>query len=68
VILVHDGTNQSEILIKEVQGLTLDEDYAFYVTGLNPYESEQSEQVIYRAAGRPDPVLEITSIPDSRTG
>jgi hypothetical protein len=40
----------------------LDQEYSFYVTGLNPLEGEP------RAAGRPDAVGQISEKPDSRTG
>ena len=50
-----------------VTGLVLDSDYTFYVTGLNPYESEPSESVIYRLGGRPTAVGAITEIAGSRT-
>lgn len=38
------------------------------MTGLNPYESEPSDGVSYRAGGRPSAVGAITEIADSRTG
>lgn len=65
--LEFDGTDLPEILEYTVTGLVLDSDYTFYVTGLNPYESEASESVIYRLGGRPTAVGAITEIAGSRT-
>ena len=53
---MYDGTDHPETRAFEVTGLELDKYYRFFVTGLNPYESEPSETVIYRAAGRPSVV------------
>jgi len=68
IVLEFDGTDQPELLSYEVTGLRLDEDYSFYVTGLNPLEGEASDQVTYRTAGRPSAVGAITEIADTRTG
>jgi hypothetical protein len=68
ITLEHDGTDHPEILTKTVENLVLDEDYNFFVTGLNPYEGEESDQSVYRAAGRPQAVTLISEIDGSRTG
>ena len=51
-----------------VNGLDIDTDYSFYVTGLNPFEGMQSDSSTYRLAGRPDAPGQITEVTDSRTG
>jgi hypothetical protein len=40
-----DGTDLPEILSTRVENLVKDEDYSFYIIGLNPLESEPSTQV-----------------------
>lgn len=40
-----DGTDMPEVLSYTVTGLNLDEDYSFYITGLNPLEGEASDSV-----------------------
>lgn len=67
-MLEFDGTSLPEVLSKTVEGLILDEDYSFFVTGLNPYEGEASISSTYRAAGRPSAVQAISEIDGSRTG
>ena len=68
VVLEFDGTDAPEILETTVSGLILDQDYSFYVTGLNPYESDPSQSVSYRIGGRPTAVGAITEIAGTRTG
>lgn len=46
----------------------MDADYDFYVTGLNPFEGEQSNSSSFRLGGRPDAPGTITEIAASRTG
>ena len=66
--LEFDGTDLPEILTSVVTDLVLDKDYTFYITGLNPLESEPSDSITYRTGGRPTAVGAITEIADSRTG
>jgi hypothetical protein len=66
--LEFDGTDMPEILTTVVTDLVLDKDYTFYITGLNPLESEPSEVVSYRASGLPTACGAITEITDSRSG
>ena len=40
----------------------------FYITALNPYESQPSDEVMYTVAGFPDVPGAITEIPQTRTG
>ena len=53
-------------------GLTLDRDYSFYVTALNPTiypgEGPVSERLTVRAAGFPQAPTPITEVVGSRTG
>jgi len=55
-----------------VTGLTLDRDYSFYVTALNPTiypgEGPVSERLTVRAAGFPQAPTPITEVAGSRTG
>jgi hypothetical protein len=67
-VLQFDGSDRPEILTATVSSLLLNQEYAFYVTGLNPLEGEESDHVSYWAAGRPTAVGEITEILPSRTG
>ena len=52
--LIYDGTNAPEVIEYVASGLTIDHDYEFYVTALNPYESLASAKSVYRLAGFPD--------------
>lgn len=54
ITLVYDGTDSPEIVQTQISGLTLDADYSFYVTGLNPFEGPESDSATFRLAGRPD--------------
>ena len=50
-----------------MEGLALDQDYQFYVTGLNPYEGPASDLSAYRLAAKPSAVSELTEMPEYRT-
>lgn len=66
--LVYDGTNQPDILSATISGLVLDSDYGFFVTALNPSESEESEVLDVRAAGKPGAPGIISMVAGSMTG
>ena len=66
--LLYDGTDFPEVVQVTVLALSIDTDYSFYVTGLNPFEGEASEATTYRLGGRPDAPSSITEVSDSRTG
>ena len=66
--LAYDGTNKPETLATVLTGLVLDQDYEVYLSALNPYESEKSDPLKFRAAARPDAPGTITEIAVSRTG
>lgn len=48
--------------------MALDQDYSFFVTGLNPYEGTASEHSTYRLAGRPSAVSALIEMSEYRTG
>jgi hypothetical protein len=56
------------VLQTVVTNLVLNQDYTFYLTGLNPIEGEPSIPVVFRAAGKPSKVGAIIEIPNSRIG
>lgn len=64
----YDGTDQPAVLQTTITGLVLDEDYTFYVTGLNPSEGSASDTITLRAAGLPYAPGAITEVASSRTG
>jgi hypothetical protein len=66
--LAFDGTDQPDVHQYTVPGLTLDTDYSFFVTALNPDEGAQSDTLTLRAAGFPDAPSAITEVAGSRTG
>ena len=68
VTLVFDGTDQPAVLEATVTGLTIDKDYQFYVTALNPLEGIASDPAQFRLAGFPSAPGAITEVPVSRTG
>lgn len=68
VTLVYDGTDFPEIVTATISGLTLDVDYTFFVTGLNPFEGDKSDFSTYRLGGRPNAPGQIIETPASRTG
>ena len=47
VTIVYDGTDFPEIVTATIQGLTLDADYSFFITGLNPFEGNQCDAHLY---------------------
>jgi len=49
-----DGSGNPAVLSATVTGLVLDRDYEFWVTALNPLESNPSPSTTLRAAGLPD--------------
>ena len=51
VTIVYDGTDFPEIVTATIQGLTLDADYSFFITGLNPFEGIKSDSSTYRLGG-----------------
>jgi len=66
--LVHDGTDDPSTLQKTLTGLTLDAEYEFYVTGLNPDEGPASDILLLRAAAVPSQPGAITEVAGTRTG
>ena len=66
--LAYDGTSLPSITQATITGLILDEDYQFWVTGLNPSEGLESEAITVRAAGKPLAPGDITEVASSRTG
>ena len=66
--LAYDGTSYPDVLTLTVENLELDKDYGFFVTAINPIESEPSEPLVVRAAGFPDAPSLISEIAGSRTG
>jgi len=66
--LAYDGADAPEVTEFTVTGLTLDVDYSFFVTALNPDEGPASDVLTVRAAGFPDPPAAITEVAGSRTG
>jgi hypothetical protein len=57
--LAFDGADLPEVTEFTVTGLTLDADYSFFVTALNPDEGPASDILTVRAAGFPDPPATI---------
>jgi titin len=66
--LAYDGTGAPEVYSHTVTGLTLDQDYSFYVTALNPDEGPASDILTHRAAALPLAPASITEVANSRTG
>ncbi len=66
--MAYDGTGVPNVLLKIVTGLTLDADYTFWVTGLNPDEGAVSDSLSVRAAGKPTAPGAITEVASTRTG
>jgi len=67
-VLQFNGTNQPQVLQTVVTNLVLNQDYTFYLTGLNPLEGQPSLPVVFRAAGKPTKVGPIIETPNSRIG
>lgn len=66
--LAWDGTDQPEVTEFTVSSLTLDSDYSFIVTALNPGEGLQSDALTVRAAGFPEAPASISEVAGTRTG
>lgn len=66
--LAYDGTNIPQITSVVIPNLVLDEDYEFYVTGLNPDEGPASPIFTVRAAALPLVPGTIIETPSTRTG
>lgn len=66
--LAYDGTDAPEITTITITNLVLDNDYEFYVTGLNPEEGSQSDSITLRAAALPNEPTAITETASTRTG
>lgn len=66
--LAWNGADRPEVTEFTVSGLTLDRDYSFIVTALNPDEGLQSDALTVRAAGFPDAPASITEVAGTRTG
>lgn len=66
---VYDGTGVPAVKEAAVSGLTLDTDYTFFVTALNPAEGPASSELTLRAAALPAAPASIAeTAPPSRTG
>ncbi len=63
----YDGSGSATTLTYTVANLVLDRDYEFWVTALNPIESDTSEIITLRAAGFPDAPTSITKVDSSAT-
>ena len=61
-VLQLDATNHPEILSFTVAGLTIDVDYTFYVSALNPYEGPRSDSATFRTGGRPSRIMTMTRL------
>ena len=67
--LAFDGADSPEITAFTLAGLTLDVDYSFFVTALNPDEGPPGDLLTVRAGGFPDvTLLTISETAGSRTG
>ena len=60
--VAYDGSNSATVTKTTVTGLQLDEDFEFWVTALNPLESDPSEIVTLRAAALPNAPGTITVV------
>jgi hypothetical protein len=59
--IAYDGSTTATVLSTIISGLVLDADYQFYVTALNPIESEPSDVLTIRAGGLPEAPSTITA-------
>jgi hypothetical protein len=67
-VLQLDATNHPEILSFTVEDLTVDRDYTFYVSALNPYEGPRSESATFRSGGRPSKIMTMTRLLSQEPG
>jgi len=65
--LAYDGTGAATTLSTTISNLVLDRDYEFWITALNPLESDTSEIVTLRAAALPDAPGALTKVDSSAT-
>ena len=60
--VAYDGSNSATVTTASITGLELDEDYEFWITALNPLESDPSDRITLRAAALPDAPGAITVV------